>query len=123
LTAKLCGRIAAVTEPRPEQLRDDVVAVGRRSTYARIERRVRFRLPGLPGMPAGCRVLRIDDRYLLGTRLRPRQVEEAGQAPLGEAGAEGPPRPRDAVHGRPTTVYLTPTEYDVLAVLPAHGWS
>ena len=112
-----------MTEPRPEQLRDDVVAVRRRSTYDRIEREVRFRLPGLPDMPAGCRVLCIDDRYLLGTRLRLRQVEEAGQAPLGKLGQKVRLDPATPSTVAPTTVYLTPTEYDVLAVQPAHGWS
>jgi hypothetical protein len=45
--------------------------------YARIERERRFLLDGLPDL-AGARVLRITDRYVDGTRLRVRTVEEDG---------------------------------------------
>jgi CYTH domain-containing protein len=113
--------IAAVAEPRADAFRDDDVAVARRAKYAHIEREVRFRLPGLPDMPAGCRVLRIDDRYLLGTRLRLRRVEEAGQAPLLKLGHKVRLDPATPVAVAHTTVYLTAAEYDVLAALPAHG--
>jgi len=91
----------------------------RTSKYAHVEREVRFRLPRLPELPAGCRVLVLNDRYVPGTGLRLRRVEEAGRAPLLKLGQKVRLDPSSAVAVAHTALYLTPEEYAVLAVLPA----
>lgn len=94
-------------------------AVTRTSKYAHVEREVRYRLPHLPELPAGCRVLRITDRYVPSTGLRLRRVDEAGGAPLLKLGQKVRLDPSSAAAVAHTTMYLTPEDYEVLAVLPA----
>jgi CYTH domain-containing protein len=83
--------------------------------YARIERERRFLLDGLPDLP-GARVLRITDRYLDGTRLRLRRVEEDGRDAVLKLGQKIPTEAGIA-H---TTMYLDGDEQGVLLRLPAH---
>lgn len=70
----------------------------------------------MPALPSGCRVLRIEDRYLTGTRLRLRTVQEDGAAPVVKLGQKVPVDGTAVAH---TTVYLSPAEFDLLAGLPA----
>ena len=93
----------------------------RHRRYARVEREVRYRLPGVPELPPGGRVLRIEDRYLHGTGLRLRRVEEAGRETLLKLGQKvrlDPASPFAVAH---TTMYLTQAEHEALSVLPGHG--
>ncbi len=94
------------------------------SRYARTEREHRFLLPGVPDLPAGLAVRRIEDRYLDRTRLRLRAVREDGPsgAPpvppvfkLGQKIRPDPGRPSTVAH---TSLYLDGAEYDLLRVLP-----
>lgn len=93
--------------------------------YARVERERRFLLAGPPA-PSSVTVTRvITDRYLTGTRLRLRRAE------LSDGGCElkltqKVPVPRSSgvegsqgLQGLITNTYLSPTEYDLLASLPA----
>ncbi len=89
--------------------------------YARVERERRFlvkRLP--PWSPEAER--RITDRYLHGTRLRVRTVDDLGPEP-------GPPvyklsqkvmgpEPSSGTQGHLTTIYLDEAEYGLLRRLP-----
>jgi hypothetical protein len=86
--------------------------------YARLESERRFLLAALPDLPV-LRVLRITDRYVHGTRLRVRLVEEDGQEPVRKLGqkvrlAEDAP----SVNAH-TTLYLDAPEFALLAALPA----
>jgi CYTH domain-containing protein len=86
--------------------------------YARVERERRFLLTAAPpGPPTGVR--RITDRYLAGTRLRLRSVERSGAAPELKLTQKIPADRPGPVQGLITTTYLSPAEYEVLAVLPA----
>ena len=82
--------------------------------YARIEKERRFLLEALPDLP-GARVLRITDRYLDGTRLRLRRVEEEGCEPVLKLGQKIPTEAGIA-H---TTIYLDRDELNALLQLPA----
>ena len=57
--------------------------------YAVVERERRYLLEALPDLP-GARVLRITDRYLDGTRLRLRRVDEDGCAVVLKLGQKVP---------------------------------
>jgi CYTH domain-containing protein len=64
------------------------------------------------------RTLEITDRYLPGTGLRLRLVEEAGTAPVRKLGHKvrlGPEQPSTVAH---TTLYLDEQEYLLLLTLP-----
>jgi hypothetical protein len=82
--------------------------------YARIEKERRFLLDGLPDLP-GARVLRITDRYVDGTRLRLRRVEEDGCDPVLKLGQKVP-TDEGIAH---TTMYLDRDELNALLQLPA----
>jgi CYTH domain-containing protein len=87
--------------------------------YARVERERRFLLAA-PPVPAAVTATRvINDRYLVGTRLRLRRVDGpdgGGELKLTQkVPAAGP----GAVQGLITNTYLSPAEYDLLASLPA----
>ncbi|SEG93239.1 CYTH domain-containing protein [Actinacidiphila yanglinensis] len=87
--------------------------------YARVERERRFLLPGPPAPSAVTATRRITDRYLVGTRLRLRRVEQPGgesQLKLTQKVAVAGP---GAVQGLITNTYLSEAEYDLLARLPA----
>ncbi|WP_225850807.1 hypothetical protein [Streptomyces sp. HPF1205] len=88
--------------------------------YARIERERRFLLAGPPPASAVTATRRITDRYLPGTRLRLRRVEGPDRGTVEykltqkvPAGRPGP------VQGLITNTYLSRSEYDLLASLPA----
>lgn len=88
--------------------------------YARWERERRFLLAG-PPVPGGTSPasLSIHDRYLDGTRLRLRLVEQAGQPAvrkLGQKIRQPGTSPPAVAH---TSLYLDPAEYQALAGLPA----
>jgi CYTH domain-containing protein len=92
----------------------------RAGKYARIERERRFLLAGPPSAPEVTGRRRITDRYLPGTRLRLRRVDnlDSGErafkftqkVPAGQPGF---------VQGLITNTYLSAAEYDLLAPLPA----
>jgi hypothetical protein len=83
--------------------------------YAHVEREQRYLLDALPDL-SGARVLRITDRYLDGTRLRLRLVEEDGHPPLHKLGQKiRLDRVSTNAH---TTMYLSAEEYGGLAHLP-----
>lgn len=99
--------------------------------YARIERERRFLLAGSPPLPAVSARRRITDRYLPGTRLRLRRVDwdDSGSRP-GHAGQDDgqaefkltqklPAGRLGHVRGLITNTYLSATEYELLASLPA----
>ena len=85
--------------------------------YARLEDEQRFLLRGLP---AGLEEPRlIVDRYLIGTRLRLREVTAEGRIvrKLGHKVCPDPRRPSRIWH---TTCYLDEAELEMLASLPTH---
>ena len=86
--------------------------------YARVERERRFLLAapptGLPPVP-----LRITDRYLSGTRMRLRRVEQPGTEPVFKLTQKIPAGGPGAVQGLITNTYLSHAEFDVFAGLPA----
>jgi CYTH domain-containing protein len=87
--------------------------------YARVERERRFLLAEPPAPAAVTNTRTITDRYLTGTRLRLRRAD------LPDGGCElkltqkVPVAQPGAVQGLITNTYLSPTEYDLLAQLPA----
>ena len=88
--------------------------------YAHVERELRFLLPSVPRSLPAVRPQRITDRYLPGTGLRLRRVEEDGRPvvlKLGQKVRVDPDTPSTVAH---TTMYLSPAEYDTLQVLAAH---
>ncbi|HEV7809609.1 MAG TPA: hypothetical protein VGO64_03335 [Candidatus Limnocylindrales bacterium] len=93
---------------------------GKEAKYARLERERRFLFASRPSGAIVRRVL-IEDRYVLGTRLRLRRVTDL-DAPISPtfrltqkipAAAGGP--------GLITTLYLSAREYRALAELPARA--
>lgn len=83
--------------------------------YAHVERERRYLLDALPDL-TGARVLRITDRYLDGTRLRLRTVEEDGHPTVHKLGQK---IRLDAVSTNAhTTIYLSPAEHEGLCHLP-----
>ena len=92
----------------------------REGKYARIERERRFLLAGPPPSPAAAARRRITDRYLPGTRLRLRRIDDLDsgdcefkltqKVPAGQPGF---------IQGLITNTYLSAAEYDLLASLPA----
>jgi len=86
--------------------------------YGRVERERRFLLAGVPDALAAVRKLTIRDRYLSGTRLRLRLVEETGQTPVWKLGQKvrlSGCTPASLAH---TTIYLNGVEAAVLGALP-----
>src|SRR5262245_64938384 len=94
---------------------------GKAEKYARPERERRFLLAGLPsGSPVA--TVRIEDRYIEGTRLRLRKMTSIDRngAMTGEQYklAQKLPAP-DGSPGLITNVYLSAAEHGRLAALPA----
>jgi CYTH domain-containing protein len=86
--------------------------------YGRVERERRFLLARVPDALEAERELTIRDRYLSGTRLRLRLVEETGQAPVWKLGQKvrlSGVTPELLAH---TTMYLNEVEAAVLGALP-----
>jgi hypothetical protein len=97
---------------------------GKELKYARPELERRFLFSAVPEGRA-IRVARIEDRYLLGTRIRLRKATERADID-GEVNrilyklTQKVPGP-GGVPGLITTIYLDRAEYDVLARLPARS--
>jgi CYTH domain-containing protein len=87
--------------------------------YARVERERRFLLAGPPAPSSVMLTCVITDRYLVGTRLRLRRAEiTKTRCELKLTQKVLLPQP-GSVQGLITNTYLSPTEYDLLATLPA----
>lgn len=87
--------------------------------YAHLERERRFLLPKQTFCITAARTLFIQDRYLVGSTLRLRRVEEIGQTPLFKLGQKtrlNSNSPSVIAH---TTMYLTEAEFETLSTLPA----
>ena len=88
--------------------------------YARVERERRFLLAEPPPASAVTASRRITDRYLPGTRLRLRRVEDTGSGASEFKLTQKVPASRPGyVQGLITNTYLSAAEYDLLAGLPA----
>lgn len=87
--------------------------------YAHIERERRFLLSKLPSRDQVLRLLRIHDRYIRGTRLRLRLVEESDCQPVRKLGQKVRPVEGSPLVVEHTTMYLTDVEFSALLVLPA----
>jgi CYTH domain-containing protein len=87
--------------------------------YARIERERRFLLAGPPPAAVTAR-RRITDRYLPGTRLRLRRIDdlESGDSEF-KFTQKVPADQPGFIQGLITNTYLSAAEYDLLATLPA----
>jgi len=96
---------------------------GKAEKYARRERERRFLLAVMPAETPAGRVL-IEDRYLVGTRLRLRRMTEFGPADqpgrLTHKLTQKVPAP-DGTPGLITTLYLSAPEYEALAAVPGHA--
>jgi CYTH domain-containing protein len=92
----------------------------REGKYARIERERRFLLPGPPRDSVIKASRRITDRYLPGTRLRLRRIEqpEIGTCEYKFTQKVSADRPGH-LRGLITNTYLSAAEYELLATLPA----
>lgn len=87
--------------------------------YAHVEAERRFLLERLPPDWEPLPAVTIRDRYLLGTRLRLRTVEAAGEHTTWKLGQKirfDPRSPQPVAH---TTIYLDEAEAAVVAALPA----
>ena len=92
----------------------------REGKYARVERERRFLLASPPPASAVTASRRITDRYLPGTRLRLRRVEYPNSEACEFKFTQKVPADRPGyVQGLITNTYLSATEYDLLASLPA----
>jgi len=88
--------------------------------YARIERERRFLLTSLPSALAVTASRRITDRYLPGTRLRLRRIDYPDGAACEFKFTQKVPADRPGhVQGLITNTYLSATEYELLASIPA----
>ena len=88
--------------------------------YANIENERRFLIRNPVAIPINARRLYIQDRYLVGTRLRLRSVEESGLPTVFKLGQKirfDGGSPSENAH---TTIYLSAEEFDLLAQLPAN---
>ena len=92
----------------------------RAGKYARVERERRFLLASPPPSSAVTATRRITDRYLPGTRLRLRRVDDPSSEAREFKFTQKVPADRPGyVQGLITNTYLSATEYDLLATLPA----
>ena len=88
--------------------------------YAHIERERRFLFQGSIPSFSHVRSLQIHDRYLLGTTLRLRRVDEFGLPTIFKLGQKiriDGDQPSTNAH---TTMYVSKEEFDILAVLPCN---
>lgn len=103
-------------EQRPERRPDRQ----HEQKYARIERERRFLMAGPPPSAPVTASRLIRDRYLEGTRLRLRRVDSpAADGPEFKLTQKIPADQPGAVQGLITNTYLSQSEYDLLASLPA----
>jgi CYTH domain-containing protein len=88
--------------------------------YARFELERRFVVPRLPEGSAQDRGWRITDRYITDTHLRLRRMEPIhGGETIFKLGQKQAPSPPDFARTTITNIYLSPSEYGVLAQLDA----
>ena len=87
--------------------------------YARIEWERRFLLERFPGQAVVRRVRRIEDRYIEGTTLRLRQQSDDDGQIIFKLTQKVADKVTGARQGLITTMYLTASEFGVLANLPA----
>ncbi len=93
-------------------------ATPRSLKYAHVEREHRYLLSARADAAGATRRLEIHDRYVQGTRLRVRRVEEAGQPPVYKFGQKARLAADEPLAVAHTTMYLSSAEYDVLRGLP-----
>lgn len=86
--------------------------------YAHLERERRFLLLEKPSDIIYDRALFIQDRYLIGSRLRLRRVDEPGKTCVYKLGQKIrlDDSPKTIAH---TTLYLSEAEFDILSTSPA----
>jgi hypothetical protein len=99
--------------------RDDGAVLDRtpgEGRYARVEREQRWVLADIP--PDAVRLCEIVDRYLVGTRLRLRRMDD-GERVVHKLAQKVRPEPVSPEVVRLTNIYLTEAEYDALLPLPA----
>jgi CYTH domain-containing protein len=111
--------VTCARAPLPPGAGPRVLAVTVELKYAHLERERRFLLASAPSGLAPRRSLVIQDRYLQGTRLRLRVVEEQGRARVYKLGQKVRLDESSAADLAHTTMYLSDTEFAVLAGLPA----
>lgn len=89
------------------------------SRYAELELERRFLIASLP--PKVVRPIRITDRYVQGTQLRLRKMEdlEGSAPPLFKLAQKVRPDPNDPTRISLTNLYITAFEYDLLTAHPA----
>ncbi|MCM3886764.1 hypothetical protein [Frankia sp. R82] len=87
--------------------------------YARFERERRFLLADLPRNLPATALRTITDRYLIGTTLRLRHVADQQGGHRYKFTQKIPAERPGPVQGLITNTYLSRTEYDLLAALPA----
>lgn len=87
--------------------------------YGRIERERRFLLREFPGDPERLHSRRITDRYIAGTSLRLRRLTDENGAAVYKLTQKIPERSGTSQQGWITTMYISESEYDILARLPA----
>jgi CYTH domain-containing protein len=102
---------------RTDRMPDEPIRAGK---YARVERERRFLLASAPLPAAVTASRRITDRYLPGTRLRLRRAEDRSSGACEFKLTQKVPATRPGhIQGLITNTYLSPTEYELLAGLPA----
>jgi CYTH domain-containing protein len=87
--------------------------------FARPEWERRFLLNRFPANVSVTRVRQIVDRYIIGTRLRLRRVGDSDGMVAFKLTQKLSDGSLDAFQGHLTTIYLSESEYDLFATLPA----
>lgn len=106
-----------MSELQPAPPRHPDAPAGKALKYALPERERRFLLRALPDLKATRRT-QIEDRYLVGTRLRLRRMTDLGSGAVERKLTQKVPAP-DGSPGLITNTYLSEGEFDLLSSLPA----
>ena len=88
--------------------------------YAQVEHERRFLVGRVPDLSGARRVLEIADRYVVGTRLRLRTVQEDGAEVVHKLGHKVRFEPSSGAELAHTSLYLDESERALLAGLPAY---